>query len=67
MSNYNQDKLTQVVVEAFAGTPDARLRELMTALVRHVHALGRAGEGQAFRQGDEVAQVAQFHRVYQGE
>jgi hypothetical protein len=35
--------------------------------LRHVHALGRAGERQAFRQGDEVAQVAQFHRVYQGE
>ena len=37
MSDYNQDKLTQVVLEAFATTPDPRLRELMTALVRHVH------------------------------
>ncbi len=38
MSEYNQDKLTQDVLAAFAGTPDARLRELMTALVKHVHA-----------------------------
>ena len=41
MSDYNQDKLTQDVLAAFAGTPDARLRELMTALVRHVHAFAR--------------------------
>ena len=41
MSDYNQDKLTQVVRDAFAGTPDARLRELMTALVRHVHAFAQ--------------------------
>jgi hydroxyquinol 1,2-dioxygenase len=31
----NQDKLTQDVVDAFGGTPDARLRELMTSLVKH--------------------------------
>ena len=44
MSEYNQSKLTQDVLAAFAGTPDARLRELMTALVKHVHAfeIGRA-------------------------
>jgi hydroxyquinol 1,2-dioxygenase len=41
MSNYNQDKLTQDVVDAFAGTPDARLRALMTSLVKHVHAFAR--------------------------
>jgi hydroxyquinol 1,2-dioxygenase len=41
MSEYNQTRLTQDVVEAFAGTPDARLRELMTALVRHIHAFAR--------------------------
>ena len=41
MSEYNQDKLTQDVLKAFAGTPDARLRELMTALVKHVHAFAR--------------------------
>jgi hydroxyquinol 1,2-dioxygenase len=41
MSEYNQSKLTQDVLDAFAGTPDARLRELMTALVKHVHAFAR--------------------------
>jgi len=41
MSSYNQDKLTQDVVDAFAGTPDARLRVLMTSLVKHLHAFAR--------------------------
>ena len=41
MSEYNQSELTQDVLVAFAGTPDARLRELMTALVKHVHAFAR--------------------------
>ncbi len=41
MSEYNQSKLTQDVLAAFAGTPDARLRELMTALVKHVHNFAR--------------------------
>jgi hydroxyquinol 1,2-dioxygenase len=41
MSEYNQARLTQDVVDAFAGTPDARLRELMTALVKHIHAFAR--------------------------
>ncbi len=41
MSDYNQEKLTQDVLAAFAGTPDPRLRELMTALVRHLHAFAR--------------------------
>ena len=41
MSDYNQEKLTQDVLAAFAGTPDRRLRELMTALVKHLHAFTR--------------------------
>ena len=41
MSEYNQERLTQDVVDAFARTPDPRLREIMTALVRHVHAFAR--------------------------
>ncbi len=41
MSEYNQEKLTQDVLAAFAGTPDPRLRQLMTALVKHVHAFAR--------------------------
>jgi hydroxyquinol 1,2-dioxygenase len=41
MSEYNQERLTDDVLAAFAGTPDARLRELMSALVKHVHAFAR--------------------------
>lgn len=41
MSSYNQDKLTQDVLDAFGRTPDARLRVLMTSLVKHVHAFAR--------------------------
>ena len=41
MSEYNQERLTQDVVDAFAKTPDPRLREIMTALVKHVHAFAR--------------------------
>jgi protocatechuate 3,4-dioxygenase beta subunit len=32
------DKLTDEVLRAYAGTPDARLRELLAALIRHLHA-----------------------------
>ena len=41
MSEYNQQRLTQDVVDAFANTPDPRLRQLMTALVKHIHAFAR--------------------------
>ena len=41
MSEYNQDKLTADVLAAFAGTPDPRLRELMTGLIKHIHAYAR--------------------------
>ncbi len=41
MSEYNQEKLTNDVLAAFNGTPEPRLRELMTALVKHVHAFAR--------------------------
>jgi hydroxyquinol 1,2-dioxygenase len=41
MSDQPQQKLTDDVLAAFAGTPDARLRTLMTALVAHVHAFAR--------------------------
>ena len=41
MSEFNQEKLTQDVLAAFAGTPNPRLRELMTSLVKHVHAFAR--------------------------
>ncbi|SEA98762.1 dioxygenase [Variovorax sp. YR216] len=41
MSEYNQDGITRDVLDAFAKTPDPRLRELMTALVKHLHAFAR--------------------------
>jgi hydroxyquinol 1,2-dioxygenase len=41
MSDYNQEKLTADVLQAFAGTPEPRLRELMTGLVQHLHAYAR--------------------------
>ena len=41
MSEYNQDKLMQDVQDSFANTPDPRLGQLMTALVKHVHAFAR--------------------------
>ncbi|MGH8847409.1 MAG: hydroxyquinol 1,2-dioxygenase, partial [Polaromonas sp.] len=38
MRNLNQDNVTQAVIARFAGTPDARLKEIMTGLVQHLHA-----------------------------
>lgn len=36
-----QDQVTDAVLEAYARTPDPRLREIMAALVRHLHAFAR--------------------------
>ena len=41
MADYDQDSITQDVLEAFGKTPDLRLRQLMSALVRHIHAFAR--------------------------
>ncbi|MBV9890541.1 MAG: hydroxyquinol 1,2-dioxygenase, partial [Rhizobacter sp.] len=41
MSEYNQEKLTEEVVSAFGKARDPRLREIMTSLVKHVHAFAR--------------------------
>ena len=41
MSEYDQDKLTEEVVAAFAKASDPRLREIMTSLVKHLHAFAR--------------------------
>lgn len=40
-TRFSPDLLLDQVLETFAGTSDARLREIMTAVVRHVHALAR--------------------------
>lgn len=38
MRNLNQNNITQAVVASFSNTPDARLKEIMTSLVQHLHA-----------------------------
>ena len=39
--NLNQDTLTDAVIARLAGTPDPRLKEIMTSLVSHLHAFAR--------------------------
>jgi hydroxyquinol 1,2-dioxygenase len=41
VSDRDEQELTEAVVASFAGTPDQRLRTLMTALTRHLHAFAR--------------------------
>jgi hydroxyquinol 1,2-dioxygenase len=41
MRNLSQDNITQAVIARFADTPDPRLKEIMTALVQHLHAFAR--------------------------
>jgi len=35
---FSEERSAEVVAESFAGTPDDRLREVMTSLVKHLHA-----------------------------
>ena len=41
MRNLTQDNITQAVIARFAETPDARLKEIMTSLVQHLHSFAR--------------------------
>jgi hydroxyquinol 1,2-dioxygenase len=41
MRNLNQHTVTEAVIARFADTPDARVKEIMTSLVRHLHAFAR--------------------------
>jgi hydroxyquinol 1,2-dioxygenase len=41
MRNLNQDTITQAVIARLAGTPEPRLKEIMTSLVQHLHAFAR--------------------------
>ncbi len=41
MRNLTQDNITQAVIARFAETPDARLKQIMTSLVQHLHAFAR--------------------------
>ena len=41
MRNLDEDTITQAVLARHTGAPDARLREIMTSLVQHLHAFAR--------------------------
>lgn len=41
MRNLNEDNITQAVIARFAQTPDARLKEIITGLVQHLHGFAR--------------------------
>jgi hydroxyquinol 1,2-dioxygenase len=41
MRNLNQDTITAAVIARLADTPDPRLKEIMTSLVRHLHDFAR--------------------------
>jgi hydroxyquinol 1,2-dioxygenase len=37
MSDYNEQTLMEAVIKRVAATPDPRLRQIMTSLVKHLH------------------------------
>jgi hypothetical protein len=37
MSDYNEQTLTEAVIKRVAATPDPRLRQILTSLVKHLH------------------------------
>ncbi len=41
MRNLTEANITEAVLETFQGTPDERLKEIMTSLVKHLHAFVR--------------------------
>lgn len=41
MRNMTESELTDVVLERYAGTPDERLKTILHALIRHLHAFAR--------------------------
>lgn len=41
MRDFNEDNITDAVIARFANTPDPRLKQIMTGLVRHLHACVR--------------------------
>jgi hydroxyquinol 1,2-dioxygenase len=44
MSNNSEEQITQNVLESMANAPDARLKEVMTSLISHLHAFIREVE-----------------------
>jgi hydroxyquinol 1,2-dioxygenase len=43
-TDFTEETAADAVIESFAATPDPRLRELLTSLVRHLHAFVRDAE-----------------------
>jgi hypothetical protein len=41
MREFNEQTLTEAVVARTAATPDPRLRQIMTSLVKHLHSFVR--------------------------
>jgi hypothetical protein len=41
LRNLNQDTITQAVIARLSDTPDARLKEVLTCVVQHLHAFAR--------------------------
>src|SRR5438445_1924113 len=41
MRNLNEDNITEAVLARHAATPDARLREIMSSLLQHLHSFAR--------------------------
>jgi hydroxyquinol 1,2-dioxygenase len=41
MRDFDENNITAAVIDRFADTPDPRLKEIMTSLVRHLHAFAR--------------------------
>src|SRR6478736_5544213 len=37
MRDFDEHNITEAVIERFAGTPDPRLKKIMTSLVQHLH------------------------------
>src|SRR6476620_10558099 len=37
MRDFDEHNITKAVIERFAGTPDPRLKKIMTSLVQHLH------------------------------
>ena len=41
MRDFDENNITAAVVDRFANTPDPRLKDIMSSLVRHLHAFAR--------------------------
>lgn len=41
MRNTTEAELTDIVIDRYSGTPDSRLREILTSLIRHLHGFVR--------------------------